>query len=206
MYWQKKKSTYDILIPPITKPFEEFTLNEAENYFNWHMSNLVERVLYLKKYSKVQLDYSVNSLIDIWAWFLKVAGAEKTPKEKLDEIKNQLKGKPKDLINTILQEQSEQFTLETEYIIRDIAMYFGEVIVKNNSSIYWGYHTDTKKDSFANLPLLMGFEDRDFNPPFNAAFDPVFIIHGIACNLFDGSHNKNDLVGMYKKWQRMIFN
>ena len=32
MYWQKKKLDYDILIPPITKPFEVFSLNEAEDY------------------------------------------------------------------------------------------------------------------------------------------------------------------------------
>ncbi len=206
MYWQKKKLIYDILIPPIAKPFEEFTVKEAENYFNWHMSNLNERALYLAKYSNVQLDYSVNSLINIWTWFLKVAEIEKTQKEKLNEIRNQLKSKPKDFIDTILKEQSEQFSLETEYIIRDIAMYFGEAIVKNNNSIYWGYHTDIKKDSFANMPLLMGFEDRDFNPPFQTAFEPVFIVHGIACNIFDNGHNKNDLVNMYKKWQRMIFN
>lgn len=206
MYWQKKKLNYDILIPPITKPFEVFSLNEAEDYFNWFISNLDKRAFYLEKYSNARLDYSVDSLIEIWSWFLKVADIEKTPKEKLDEIKVQLKGKPKNFINNIIQEQLEQFTLETEYVIRDVAMYFGEVIVRNNNSIYWGYHTDIKKDSFANRPLLMGFEDRDFNPPFQASFDPVFTVRGIACNLFDNSQNKNDLVGMYKKWQRMIFN
>lgn len=206
MYWQKKKLNYDILIPPITKPFETFSLNEAEDYFNWFISNLDKRAFYLEKYSNARLDYSVDSLIEIWSWFLKVADIEKTPKEKLDEIKVQLKGKPKDFINNIIQEQLEQFTLETEYVIRDVAMYFGEVIVRNNNSIYWGYHTDIKKDSFANRPLLMGFEDRDFDPPFKASFDPVFTVRGIACNLFDNSQNKNDLVGMYKKWQRMIFN
>jgi len=205
MYWQKKKLTYDILIPLITKPFEKFTLEDAENYFNWYISNINERVLCLTKFSNVQLNYSINSLIDIWAWFLKMAEIEKTPKIKLDEIKNELKGKPQDFIDTILHEQSVQFSLETEYILRDVSMYFGDVIVKSNNSIHWGYHTDIKKDSFANMPLLMGFEDRDFNPPFQAAFDPLFTVHGIACNLFDNSYNKTDLINMYKKWQRMIF-
>lgn len=114
-------------------------------------------------------------------------------------------GKPDDLTKTILKEQSIQLTLESEYMIRDIAMYFGEVLVKNHCSLYWGYHTKTKKDSFANLPLLMGFEDRDFNPPFHASFDPVFIVQGFARRLIDHEENQHDLVRMYEKWKRMIF-
>lgn len=139
MYWHKKKIDYDILIPPINKQFKNFTKKEAESYFEWYKNQLNPRIEYLRKYSGVDLDYSVNSLVDIWGWFLKIAETEKAPKAKTEEVRNRLKSQPKEIIEDVLNEQSRQFSLETEYIIRDIAMYFGEVYVKNNSSIAWGY-------------------------------------------------------------------
>ena len=206
MYWQKKKLHYDILIPPINKPFEKFNSSEAESYFKWHMSQLDNRIKYLQDYAGIALNYSVDSLIDIWGWFLKNAEIEKTPKIKMNEIKRQLKGQPKEISEAVLKEQSEQFSLETEYILRDIAMYFGEVYVKNNSSISWGYHTDVKADSFANMPLLVGFEDREFDPPFKAIFEPLHMLHVQACNIFDNNQSDKDLLNLYKTWQRMVFN
>ena len=206
MYWHKKKLDYNILIPPLNKPFRKFTQKEAENYFIWHKSQLKPRIEYLQNYACVDLNYSVDSLNNIWDWFIKIAEIEKTPKIKIKELKNQLKNQPKEIIEDVLNEQSKQFSLETEYIIRDIAMYFGEVYVRNNASITWGYHTDVKLDSFANMPLLVGFEDRDFKPPFKTHFEPVFMVRGVACNLFDGDQTKEDLSELYNKWQRMVYN
>ena len=206
MYSCKKKLDYDILIPPFDKPFKEFTPEEAESCFLWYKGQLKPRIDYLRNYSGVELDYSVNSLVKIWSWFLKIAVIEKTPKAKVEEVRKQLKDQPKEITERILNERSRQFSLETEYIIRDIAMYFGEVYVKNNPSISWGYHTDIKADSFANMPLLTGFEDRDFTPPFKAHFEPVFMVHGVACNLFDKDWANEDLLLLYNKWQRMVYN
>lgn len=206
MFWKKKKLEYDILIPPLEKAFEKFSLEEAEAYFVWYLDKIDSRVKYLEKFSSVSLDYSVNSLNNLWGWFLKNAEIEKTPEIQLKELRKQLKGQPKEIIDDIIDEQSVQFSLQTEYIIRDIAMYFDEVCIKNNSAISWGYHTNIKEDSFANMPVLMGFEDRDFNPPFNAYFELNFIIRGLASNIFDGDQKRSDLVDMYKKWQRMVYN
>ena len=75
------------------------------------------------------------------------ATIDKAPKERMNQLKQELKDTPKEIASAIIEENKLQFTLETEYILRDIAMYFGEVNVRNNASIYWGYHTDIKKDS-----------------------------------------------------------
>ena len=87
MYWHKKKIDYDILISPINKQFKNFTKKEAESYFEWYKNQLNPRIEYLRKYSGVDLDYSVNSLVDIWGWFLKIAETEKAPKAKTEEVK-----------------------------------------------------------------------------------------------------------------------
>ena len=165
-----------------------------------------QRIAYLQAYSGVILDYSIDSLTDIWAWFLKIAEIEKTPRIKLRELKQELKNQPKEIAKEVLKEQGKQFSLETEYIMWDVAMYFGEVYIRNNPSISWGYHTDKKLDSFANMPLLVGFEDRDFSPAFKAHFELTFMIRMSACNLFDGDQKKEDLVDLYNKWQRMVHN
>ena len=206
MFWRKKKLEYDILVPPLQKSFEKMSPKEADEYFEWYIAKIDSRVKYLEKFASVTLDYSVKSLNNIWGWFLKNAEVEKTPEIQLKELRKQLKGQPKEIIDDIIDEQSVQFSLQTEYIIRDIAMYFGEVCIKNNSAISWGYHTNIKEDSFANMPVLMGFEDRDFNPPFNAYFELNFIIRGLASNIFDGDQKRSDLVDMYKKWQRLVYN
>lgn len=92
----------------------------------------------------------------LWDWFLNVSEIEDTPQRKIDEIKKQLKGKSKEYMHMVLNDSKNQFTLQTEYIIRDMAMYFGKVIVKNNETLKWGYHTNIKKDSFANMPSIIG--------------------------------------------------
>ena len=206
MYWKKEKISYNILILPIDKPFSDFTKSEAESYFKWYMGQIESRIEVLKNYSGLALDCSVSSLTVIWGWFLKNAKTERTPKKRIQELKEQLKNQPKEIAKEILNEQKIQFSLETEYIIRDIATYFGEVFVKNNTSISWGYHTDTKLDSFANMPILIGFEDRDFTPPIKTHFDPVFMVQGIASNVFYKDSKKNDLLDLYNKLQRMVYN
>ena len=104
MYWQKKSLNYDIVIPPISKPFEKFNLSETETYFKWYMDQLCNRIKYLQDYSNTVLNFSVDSLVDIWGWFLKVAEIEKTPKIKMNEVKRQLKGQPKEIVEAVLKE------------------------------------------------------------------------------------------------------
>lgn len=206
MYFRKKKLDYDIFIPPYNKEFNKMTKDEANEYFEWYKDNINNRITYLQSYSNLKLDYSVESLVDIWGWFLKNAEIEKTPFIRLMELRKQLKGQPKEIKKDIINEQKYQLSLQTEYIIRDIAMYFGEVYIKNNNSIYWGYHTNIHADSFANMPVLMGFEDRDFTPPFKAYFELNFEIRNVAYNIFDGDQKDTDLLDAYNRWKRMVYN
>lgn len=204
MFWNKKNMVYDILIPPLDKPFSEFSSTEAKSFFDWYVGNIPHRIEYLQSFSNINLNLSVDSLVPLWNWFLLNASIERTPSQKVNKLKTQLLHLPNEIAKSIIDENSIQFTLQTEYILRDVAMYFGEVCVHNNNTIYWGFHTDTSKDSFANKPLLMGFCDRDFKPPFMASFDPEFTVRNIACNLFDGDATKTDLKAMYDKWLRLM--
>lgn len=206
MYWKKKILKYDILIPSNVKAFEEFTKEEIDEYFKWFVNKIPERVTYLSTYSGVCLDFSVNSLVDIWDWFIKTAEIEKTPQIRMKELKEQLKGQPKEIADATLKENREQLTLETMYIARDIAMYYGEVFVRNNKSLYWGYHTDVKADSFANRPLIMGFEDRNYSPYFQFHSDPVFFVQCCAEGILVDSTYPTELLEGYQKMQKNVHN
>ena len=82
-------------------------------------------------------------------------------------------------------------------------MYFGQTCVNNNESIYWGYHTNKRLDSFYNRPILMGFRDRDYNPPFEAHFDPAFHVYDSAHAMINQGYS-DSLMILYNKWKRMF--
>ena len=200
MYWNKSNISYDILIPPLKKHVSELDKLEAKEYFEWYLQCLPARISYLSEVSKCVLDGSFDSLIPLWHWFLIVAKIEKTPTAKLNMIKRFLNKQSNPFINEIIDESSTQFSLQTEYIIRDIGMYLGNVFVKFSDKIKWGYHTDIEKDSFANTPLLTGFEDAKFTPPFKMEFEPVHMTKVQASNIFDNTASDTDLYNLCLHW------
>ena len=114
------------------------------------------------------LDFSIESLIFIWRWFLKIAELKRIPKAVLNDIRKELKanGEPKEFIEDMVREHSVELSAFSRYVIRDIGMYVGKMFVTNFRTLRWDYHTDTKKDSFANMPQIFGFVDTTYNPPF----------------------------------------
>ncbi|MBR3919861.1 MAG: hypothetical protein IKJ59_14225 [Clostridia bacterium] len=210
MYWKKKKLTYDILIPPLTKKILDFSAEETESYFRWFMQQIPSRIEYLTevcsqqlKIDRSKLDLSAESLVYIWEWFLKVAEIEQTPKAALNDLSKQYNYLPRSLKKHFLEQSKEQLSLQTEYIIRDIGMYIGEVFVREHPVIYWGYYTPPQLDRFTNSPLLLGFE-YDYVSPFKVPFEPIHMVGVQAANLFDKSANKMDLIKIYRIWERHV--
>lgn len=207
---QKK---YKPLIIPIDKPFEELNKAEAKAYFDWFISHVDERSEYIRQ--KVSeglnipievLDFSIESLIIIWRWFLKIVELEKTPRSVLNEIRRELEanGEPKEFIEDIVREHSVELSVFSRYVIRDIGMYVGKMFVTNFQTLRWDYHTDTKKDSFANMPQIFGFVDTTYNPPFEEQFEPIHYTEMQASNLFDNSQNEKDLYNICMRWVQSI--
>lgn len=85
--------------PPIEKgDFLTFTKKEAEIYFHWYVEHIGERITYLGNYlhaqgQSIELDFSIDSLIAIWNWYVKQIEVEKYTQNELEEIaKNILNG------------------------------------------------------------------------------------------------------------------
>ena len=201
MYWQKKQIDYEILIPPIDKPIAEFNEDETDNYFNWFIEKIPERLDYLKfRCSKdlgIQenlIDLSPESLIIIWDWFLKIVEIEDNP--------NYNPG-------MFVSISNKQLTLESEYIIRDIAMYVGETFIKNVNGIKWSYNKPPVMDVNDNMPLLSGFIFKNCKPlikttqkikNFQEVFEPISMVRVQALKILDNIQSRNDLYNLYLIW------
>lgn len=209
----ENQRSYAPLIIPIHKPFHELTKAEAKAYFDWFICHVDERSEYLRqKVSKGlnipidSLDFSVHSLILIWRWFLQIAETKRTPKAVLAEIRRELKanGEPKEFIKDMVRAHSVELSVFSRYVIRDIGMYVGKMFVTNYPTLRWDYHTDTTKDSFANMPQIFGFFNTDYTPPFEEQFEPIHYTEMQASNLLDHSQNENDLFDICMRWAQRI--
>lgn len=201
--FKKVKLDYEILDPLINKPFEKFKVDETKKYFEWYVNQIPTRIEYLKKKSGQELDLSFHSLIILWEWFIRVSRIEKIDKNRKLALREAIDN---DVIKErqILSDERLQLSLETEYIIRDIAMYVGEVFTNYSNKICWGYYTDKKGEAFCNMPVLKGFEDMSFEHGFKMIFEPNHMVHVQAENILDKSAKKDDLYNMCMIWKSHI--
>ena len=200
MFWRRKKLDYQILIPPLEKPFNLLRKAEAQDYFNWYMGKLDERVAYLKSVSTLDLDYSPSSLVPLWSWFLKNAEIEPTPQKQLESYDEQLRALKSPFRDLFIADHTTQLSLETEYMIMDIAMYFGQVFVYNYPSIFWGFYTSPKSDAFVNQPVLMGFPNQVCPEKKGIPLGVHHVVRMRALRLLNHDALAGDLLSIYQVW------
>lgn len=202
-----KEYKYAICVPPLTKPFNKLTHEETVAFFQWHMAHVKDRVNYLAVFvshaldiPRETIDLSPQSLIPVWSWFLSVVKTERTPPERLKELEKEYRNHSIHFVEYLIDQSKDQYSLETEYILRDIGIYLGEVFVRNDPGIYWSYYEKPKSDFFVNMPLLLGFEDSNYTPPFKMEFEPVHMAKVQAANIWDGTQKEDDLFNLYTLW------
>lgn len=201
MLQKNKKTQYSILIPPISKPFTQFTVEDAKVFFDWYLSAIPERIDYLAEHTNIELNFSTHSLEELWKWFIQEAKVVQTSSSGTEYLLTHRHTRFSDSISSSMR---QQLSLETEYVIRDIAMYIGKMFTYNHQNITWTYHTDIEKDSFANMPILQGFVEKNFTPNFYPTFEPNHMVRIQAFRLLRGNANFRDLVNLYCKWEEKI--
>lgn len=197
MFWVKKDLKYEILIPPLSKPFDQLTKKEAQQFFDWYMATMDGRIAYLKIASGLKLDYSPDSLIPLWKWFLKKAEIEVTPQASLQALEAQLRSAKSPFVKEVLADRAKQLSLETEYILQDIARYFGEVYVKNYPFIHWGFYSTPKREMNVNQPVLMGFPNKIFPEKKGVPLPPLHVVRVRALRLLSSEASKYDLYDLF---------
>lgn len=176
--------------------FDEFTPKMAKEYFDWYINDREHRLRILKEYLReihedVTLDFSPESLIPLWGWYeTQIVEEDKDPCE-LQYEKEQYPEWVRDHIS------DKKISMETLKYAWDIAIYFAEVMVRNNKEkISWGYITKPKRNFYVNRPVLKGFA-------FTKLLDPRHIVY--ICTLKSAeSKDSNRLYDLYYVWLEYI--
>ena len=150
---------YNGMTPPFELiSFEDMKKKQAEQYFVWYIDTIEQRIQNLEKYinltgTRMVLDKTPNSLIELLDWFSN--HIEVCTKDE-QELMLESTMRP-DWIKAHIMSDRRKLSLNTIMIAVDISAYFGEVFIKNNPNIYWGYLSKPKKLHGVNRPRLLGF-------------------------------------------------
>ena len=150
---------YNGMTPPFELiSFEDMKKKQAEQYCVWYIETIEQRIQNVEKYinltgTRMVLDKTPNSLIELWDWFSN--HIEVCTKDE-QELMLESAMRP-DWIKAHIMSDRRKLSLNTIMIAVDISAYFGEVFIKNNPNIYWGYLSKPKKLHGVNRPRLLGF-------------------------------------------------
>lgn len=79
----------------------------------------------------------------------------------------------------------------------DIAIYFAEVMIRNNvPKVYWGYYMKPKNKVSVNMPVLLGFKGRMSLAP------RAIVVISTKYSIEESNYNK--LYEIYKTWLKYI--
>ena len=189
----KRRTEYKPLIIQADKPFQEMTQKEADAYSEWFLSKIDERSEYLREIVSEglhidikQLDFTLDSTLLIWKWFLKEAKLDKTPEIELDKIRKGLLGQPQSFIDHMVEMARAELSIRTEYILRDIGMYIGKMFISNYENLKWTIKYKPKSYIYVNVPIIVWFVDDkpEYPKPFRPDLDPIHLARIPAMNIF----------------------
>ncbi len=189
---------YELMAPPFEiKEFYEMNKKEAKEHFEWYISEIPHRIEILKNIyeelggKKENLDYSINSLEDLWKWYLKnVQIIDKSEKEILEE---------KEALPEWLKNEKimlKKISIPWLAIAMDISIYLGEVFVRNNPQLQWTFVTKPKKIIHVNKPVIGDFK--------NDKMDTRHILYVLTLKIVNNTTNEKALLNLYNVWMEYL--
>lgn len=202
---------YEPIIPPFEKDSSLFTKKETKKYFAWFTATSPKRVKYLQQIVSDDLqidasliDLSPDSLVYVWRWFLHNARTEPAPLSDIQRIEKELSDYPRPFVQRFIDLGRERYTFATLCMLVDAAMYIGETFIDNNPTLYWSYYEKPKTDFFVNKPVIAGFVDKNYEPPFKMYFEPVNMVSVQAAHIWDDTQDEQDLLSLYRLWTSYV--
>lgn len=190
---------YILIEPPVSLDFTNMKKKEREDYYNWYLEIMPERLNSLinvikstKKYKDWNPDYSPNSLKLLGQWFNENVKIRKQTKIETEEIYNNAP----DWFKAVDVDDWE-LTNMTFSIAFDIGMYLANVFLKNHSSLIWKHHNTGRKDhEDYGQPVISGFNKK-------MQFNPTRISVTAAYGFADNTREDNELKRIYDIWLKM---
>jgi len=204
----KKDVQYDLLVPPLGFDFASMTPKQTRENFEWFISKIPERMDYFRNRCASDLnipmeilDYSPDSLIPVWRWFLKIARIEKTPKDEVAEMERKVGHLGEHWIIR------ERLTVVSQFILRDIGMYLGETFIKTYISIHWDFFMKPKNEVSAKRPVLFGFvyvDPKDKSQSTSMPFDPIGILDYEGHKIVSKTQKETDLLDVFLERTKFV--
>lgn len=195
-----KDQSYTLMISPVStsKSFDDFTKEEAKQYFDWYVAQSDVRIKQLQRYivetgmSGIVLDGTIESLIPLWKWF---EGNIRTEKKNEEEIEAALVGQP-EWVHPYIRAIDWKLTVLTQALAVDISIYFAKVFIDQNPGIKWGYYTKPKNREYVNRPVLLGFVN-------NIVMDPRLIVFNCCLDSVE-EKKETRLSNIFNAWVKNI--
>ncbi|WP_339298305.1 hypothetical protein MKY92_27515 [Paenibacillus sp. FSL R5-0623] len=172
---------------------------EAKEYYEWFLSIIPRRIELLQEYvelsgSHVQLDFSQDSLISLWEWFIPRIEQKKMT---IEEINEEL-----DLVPDWMRPEVEQnvlkFSRDTEIQIIDIGIYFSSVLLHSSNKLKWVVINKPRNHVDVNQPLLAGTGKIRLNP--------IRVVDVCTARALSDVGNINMLSDLYVWWKEKLLN
>jgi hypothetical protein len=196
MVFPDENEKYPSIEPPIQKDSYNMTKNEAEIYFNWWVKESPKRIELLTRMfvntgggNKEDLDYSPESLITLWRWYIPYIHTQKKSRKDTGIERADI---PKHMKQDITISSKELHFASFRLLI-DINFYFAEVFLRNNPSLKWSLLTKPKNSMDYNKPVIIGFKSSDI-------LNPLRIVYTCTLHVLDGKKDSNRLYDAYNIW------
>lgn len=187
---------YILMTPPfIIGEFRKLSRIEAKQHFDWYVKQIPSRLSLLQDYYTEScsignhLDFSEQSLVNIWNWFIENV-------EIIEKLNSEIE-EEKAIIPNWMHETITQTKIATKWksIAHDIGLYFATSLIKGSNSLKWDIIYTPKNFISVNKPIVSGFNSK-------LILDPAIIISNLSNECIDNSAVKEDLLNTYKYWQK----
>ncbi|MBG9819595.1 MULTISPECIES: hypothetical protein [Bacillus] len=173
---------YVLMEPPIImESFETLSKKETKILFDWFVNQIPLRIEVLKNVTNGEVDFNFTpeSLIDIYSWFLSQVEIYELSEEEIGKELEELRQYPdfiyEDEKKSLLANPIE--IAKVDYAIAmDIGIYYAEVIRRNHPQVEWTYFTKPKTYAYLNKPILH-FEEGDSIYYEREPIDLMFILN-----------------------------
>lgn len=199
-------------VPVYYSEFSLFKPKQAEIFNKRFVDELDYRLEHFRKRCAADmnvsinaLDYSHNSLLIVWQWFMNNVSLQRITDEKelnACKISANMGGDP----------LWEEFTKDSKRRMFDIAAYWGKCFIKLAPSLYWSYHAKPKSNVFLYQPDVRWFHEHSTMKildevrviDMDVLFAPVHMVTVQASNVFTKDISKYDLYNVHKIWLEKI--
>lgn len=156
---------YEVLVPPFPLEYDEWSHERAVEHLEWYKAHIPERVKYLSQNAGVQITeerFKPETLTDIWTWFFHNAEIEKISKRELEKQQAAFG----QFFDSFLAKT--RYSVRSENILRNIAMYLSAVFTTNHPAIHLGNRLK------AHFSQIIWFTYRQFTSRKVMLFPTIF--------------------------------